>query len=106
MAVAREASLKFLAHSSEEKYLPTRRLLLLPGDGVGPPWSRFELCCEEVIDPLTIDSHDPVAEITRRYTAALERMVRRALEQYFWVHRRWKSQPEQRRAPRSLRKAG
>ncbi len=75
-------------------------------DGVGPPWSRFELCCEDVIDPLTIDSHDPVAEITRRYTAALERMVRRAPEQYFWVHRRWKSQPEQRRALRSLRRAG
>ena len=75
-------------------------------DGVGPAWSRFELCCEEVIDPLTIDSHDPVGEITRRYTTALERMVRRAPEQYFWVHRRWKSQPGQRRATQKLRKAG
>lgn len=67
---------------------------------VGPAWSRFELICEEVIDPETIDSLDPVGEITRRYTAALERLVRRAPEQYFWVHRRWKSVPQQRRAAR------
>ena len=75
-------------------------------DGIGPPWSRFELCCEDVIDPLTMESNDPVGEITRRYTAAIERMVRRAPEQYFWVHRRWKSQPQQRRAAQALRKAG
>lgn len=66
----------------------------------GPPWSRFELICEEVIDPETIESPDPVGEITRRYTAALERLIRRAPEQYFWVHRRWKSSPQQRRTAR------
>ncbi len=69
-------------------------------DTVGPPWSRFELVCEDVIAPETIDSSDPVGEITRRYTAALERLIRRAPEQYFWVHRRWKSVPQQRRAAR------
>ncbi|MFM9963856.1 MAG: lysophospholipid acyltransferase family protein [Planctomycetaceae bacterium] len=67
---------------------------------VGPAWSKFELICEEVIDPELIDSRDPVGEITRRYTAALERLIRRAPEQYFWVHRRWKSVPQQRRAAR------
>ncbi len=36
MAVARDAALRFPAHPSEEKYLTTQRLLLLPGDGVGP----------------------------------------------------------------------
>ncbi len=30
-------------------------------------------------------------EITRRWVAALEARVRRAPEQYFWFHRRWKS---------------
>jgi KDO2-lipid IV(A) lauroyltransferase len=69
-------------------------------DTIGPPWSRFELICEEVIDPESIDSLDPVGEVTRRYTAALERLIRRAPEQYFWVHRRWKSVPQQRRAAR------
>src|SRR5262249_8655181 len=31
---------------------------------------------------------------TQRYTAALERVVRVAPEQYFWLHRRWKHQPK------------
>ena len=70
------------------------------GHTVGPAWSRFELVCEEVIDPDSITSSDPVGEITRRYTAALERLILRAPEQYFWVHRRWKSVPQQRRAAR------
>ncbi len=70
-------------------------------DSIGPTWSKFQLVCEEVIDPETIDSPDPVGEITRRYTAALERLIRRAPEQYFWVHRRWKSVPQQRRAARN-----
>jgi KDO2-lipid IV(A) lauroyltransferase len=71
-------------------------------------WPRFELGCEEVIDPLEFDSADALREITQRYTAALERVVRRAPEQYFWVHRRWKSVPKSRarRARSTPRKAG
>lgn len=60
-------------------------------------WSRFELGCEAVIDPRTIESHDPVGEITRQFTLALERAIRRAPEQYFWIHRRWKSEPRKRK---------
>ena len=76
---------------------------MLPGG-----WPRFELGCEEVIDPLEFDSADALREITQRYTAALERVVRRAPEQYFWVHRRWKSVPKSRarRAGATPRKAG
>ena len=60
-------------------------------------WVRYELGCEEVIDPREFEDHaDPIREITLRYTAALERVVRLAPEQYFWVHRRWKSAPRQR----------
>jgi KDO2-lipid IV(A) lauroyltransferase len=71
-------------------------------------WPRFELGCEEVIDPLDFNSADALREITQRYTSALERLVRRAPEQYFWVHRRWKSVPRTRvRGDRaSRRKAG
>lgn len=36
---------------------------------------------------------DAIKAITQRFTAALEALVRRAPEQYFWVHRRWKHQP-------------
>jgi len=58
---------------------------------------RFELGCEEIIDPLEHRSANALAEITQRYTAAIERVVRRAPEQYFWLHRRWKSVPRARR---------
>jgi Kdo2-lipid IVA lauroyltransferase/acyltransferase len=60
-------------------------------------WPRFELGCEAVIDPREIKSSDPVGEITQLYTAALERAIRRAPEQYFWVHRRWKTEPRKRK---------
>ncbi|MBS0260428.1 MAG: lysophospholipid acyltransferase family protein [Planctomycetes bacterium] len=61
---------------------------------------RFELGCEAVVDPLEFQSADAIREITQTYTAALERVVRRAPDQYFWVHRRWKSQPHMRAARR------
>ena len=71
-------------------------------------WPRFELGCEEVVDPLDFESADALRDITQRYTAALERVVRRAPEQYFWVHRRWKSVPKVRvrREKAAERKAG
>jgi len=34
-----------------------------------------------------------VAELTRRWTAELERRIRLYPEQYFWHHRRWKTTP-------------
>lgn len=70
-------------------------------------WVRFELACEEVIDPVEIEkeSDDPIREITQRYTAALERAIRRAPEQYFWIHRRWKSVPKAKRYRRAAESA-
>lgn len=66
--------------------------LRLPDDFLSNHWVRYEVGCEEIIDPEHFGA-DAVDEITRRYTAALERAIRRAPEQYFWVHRRWKSKP-------------
>uniref|UniRef100_A0A7C2PA30 Lipid A biosynthesis acyltransferase n=1 Tax=Schlesneria paludicola TaxID=360056 RepID=A0A7C2PA30_9PLAN len=71
----------------------------LPDDFTVARWARFEICGEDVIDPRTLTTNDPVREITQRYTAALERAIRRAPEQYFWVHRRWKSEPRKRVRP-------
>ena len=65
----------------------------LPDDLLESPWARFEIGCEEIIDTTQIEAHDEVREITQRFTAALERSIRRAPEQYFWVHRRWKTAP-------------
>lgn len=60
-------------------------------------WMRYELGCEEIIDPRDFQSADAVREITACYSAAIERMVRLSPEQYFWIHRRWKSKPKQRK---------
>ena len=53
---------------------------------------------EDIIDPRDY-AGDPnaVKAITQRYTAALESLIRRHPEQYFWLHRRWKHQPAARK---------
>lgn len=60
--------------------------------------SRYCTLVEEVIDAEDYaDRPDAIKALTERYTAALERLIRVAPEQYFWVHRRWKHQPRQRK---------
>jgi KDO2-lipid IV(A) lauroyltransferase len=55
---------------------------------------KYRLCIEDLIEPGEFaDRIDPVRAITERFTSALERMIRRHPEQYFWLHRRWKHQP-------------
>lgn len=68
-------------------------------------WTRFEIGCEEVIDVTQIQAEDEVHEVTQRFTHALERAIMRSPEQYFWIHRRWKSVPREKKS-RSLQKAG
>lgn len=68
----------------------------LPDDFERCEWSRFQMQMEDVIDTRTLAMNDPIREITQRFTLALEQSVRRAPEQYFWVHRRWKSEPRKR----------
>lgn len=69
----------------------------LPDDFKNSHWVRYEVGGEEVIDPDDYDGVDAIREITERYTAALERIVCLSPEQYFWVHRRWKSRPKERK---------
>ena len=56
------------------------------------PDGRFEMHLEEVPVVLSGDKNADVDRIVADYTAVLERWVRRAPEQYFWHHRRWKHQ--------------
>jgi KDO2-lipid IV(A) lauroyltransferase len=63
---------------------------------IGEPL-RYQSVVEEVIFPEEYqDNPDAVKRITERYSAALERIIRRHPEQYFWLHRRWKHQPKER----------
>jgi KDO2-lipid IV(A) lauroyltransferase len=70
---------------------------------------KWRLECSEIIEPESWESaSDPLFYITARYAKALETMVRRAPEQYLWIHRRWKSRPrferEGRPFPANLRR--
>ena len=63
---------------------------------------RYEVIAEEVIDPRDFAGRgDAVKVMTERFTAALERLIRRHPEQYFWLHRRWKHQPKERKRNRA-----
>lgn len=43
-----------------------------------------------IIEPLSVDSQDSVTQITQRYTACFEEIIRANPDQWFWAHRRWK----------------
>jgi KDO2-lipid IV(A) lauroyltransferase len=55
----------------------------------------FELGCESIADPmLEGDICRDVRHLTMWYTRQLETAIRRAPDQYWWLHRRWKN-PDQ-----------
>ena len=56
------------------------------------PNGRFTMSMEEVPVHQTGDRNADIDRIVADYTLALERWVRRAPDQYFWHHRRWKHQ--------------
>lgn len=57
------------------------------------PNAKYRLCVEEIPATDTGNRDADVDATVARFTASLERMVRRHPEQYFWHHRRWKRQP-------------
>lgn len=59
---------------------------------------KYHFLAIDIIFPEDYEnSPDPVRAITQRFTAGLEAMVRESPEQYFWVHRRWKHAPPERK---------
>ena len=60
----------------------------------GEHW-HYEITCEDVIDPREYATQGHAVKLmTQRYHDSLAAMIRRHPEQYFWLHRRWKSQPK------------
>jgi Kdo2-lipid IVA lauroyltransferase/acyltransferase len=67
-----------------------------------PQQFLYDIMIEDVILPEEYDDNPrAVTEMTQRFTSALERLIRAAPEQYFWLHRRWKHQPPVRKAKRA-----
>jgi KDO2-lipid IV(A) lauroyltransferase len=63
---------------------------------------NFEVWVEDVIEPRDYRNEpDPVWAITQAFTRSFEAVVRRNPEQYLWLHRRWKSQPERAKQPQA-----
>jgi KDO2-lipid IV(A) lauroyltransferase len=58
----------------------------------------FEIGVQRIIFPREwADKDDPLEWITAQYTKAIEECVRQDPSQYWWLHRRWKHQPKQKR---------
>jgi len=82
-----------------------RRLATNPNEAVK---LKYRIEVYDRIDPEDWESQpDPLFYITARYRRALEQSVRKAPEQYLWMHRIWKSRPRHERLnkpfPKNLR---
>jgi KDO2-lipid IV(A) lauroyltransferase len=77
-------------------YLTVGYAIRLPDDFEKSRWVRYEIGNADIIDCEQYTGPNAVREITQRFTTALEKAVARAPEQYFWLHRRWKSVPRER----------
>ncbi|MCH2114234.1 MAG: lysophospholipid acyltransferase family protein [Pirellulales bacterium] len=65
----------------------------------------IEMDVPDIVDPgSNTFSLGSVRLLTEWYTAHLEKMVRGAPEQYWWVHRRWKGDPNGRRRRRPTKR--
>ena len=49
---------------------------------------------EPIIPDLSADRESEIHRMTQLHTAALEAVIRRYPADYFWLHRRWKTQPK------------
>jgi KDO2-lipid IV(A) lauroyltransferase len=67
---------------------------------VRKPDGTYQLRMEKVIDSNCEEAHQmSVEQITAKFTARLEAWIRRYPEQYFWMHRRWKTAPPEKSLP-------
>jgi KDO2-lipid IV(A) lauroyltransferase len=78
---------------------------LIFGCALRQPSGLYRMSFEAVPVDRTGDLDADVDRIVAAYTAALERWVRRAPEQYFWHHRHWKYPPPAAPAPAAERTA-
>ena len=72
-------------------------LIVVTVPNLGQPLN-YSIRLQELIRPEDFANRpNAVKSLTERFTSALERGIRQAPEQYFWLHRRWKHQPAPKR---------
>ena len=49
----------------------------------------------DLVDNTELSDDEKVFHITQRMTTSFEELVKKAPEQWFWFHRRWKTTPEE-----------
>lgn len=60
------------------------------------PGFHYQMGIERIIQPEEWESREnPLEWLTAEFTHALELSIRRAPEQYLWIHRRWKHRPKE-----------
>jgi KDO2-lipid IV(A) lauroyltransferase len=62
---------------------------------------KYHFAAERVVAERSGDREADTDAIVRRFTEILEQWIRRAPDQYFWHHRRWRRQPPE--TPEALR---
>ncbi len=59
---------------------------------------KFKVGISRIIQPQDWQDQDnPLHWVTAEYTTAIENFIREAPEQYWWIHRRWKTRPPEER---------
>ncbi len=69
---------------------------VLPLVMVRQPGNRYRMIADDPLDTATLtgERDDKVQAVAEFYTQAMERQVRAYPEQWFWMHKRWKTRPE------------
>lgn len=72
------------------------KAVVLPAFLVRNEQGGYTFIIEPALDTETLEGSrdEKLQQITRFYTDAVERIVRQYPEQWFWMHKRWKTQPK------------
>jgi KDO2-lipid IV(A) lauroyltransferase len=60
------------------------------------PNGRYRMIIQDPVPPPADRKPESMKQATQQYTRILEDMIRAHPEQWIWIHRRWRSQPESR----------
>ncbi len=92
--VARRVSVPYECWDEQGRSIPPALDQRIAAAEAKPQSLRYRLDVVDVIEPEDWEKlPDPLFYITARYRRAIEQMVARAPEQFFWMHRYWKSRP-------------